>query len=101
MGITSVRIPDALKQAVDTLAEREGKTPHAFLLEAIAEKVDAAARRQAFHDEGRAILAELRAGAGTVAFDDMAAWMRARARGESVDPPVAEGSRRDGTTPAD
>lgn len=87
MAITSVRIPDQTKQAVEELAEREGKTAHAFMLEAIEEKVELTRQRQAFLDEGQAALHEARASGRTVGSDEMAAWMRARARGEDVAPP--------------
>lgn len=90
MSITSVRISDSTRQAVEELAEREGKTAHAFMLEAIEEKVALSRQRQAFLEEGRAALREVDAGARTVALDDMACWMRARAHGAPAEPPAQE-----------
>lgn len=87
MAITSVRISDLTKQAVSELAEREGRTAHAFILEAIEEKVVLTRQRQAFLDEGRAALHEIRAGGRTVSLEDMTTWLRARARSEEVAPP--------------
>lgn len=87
MAITSVRLPESVKQAVEELARREGRTAHAFMLEAIEEKVALARERQSFLDEGRTALQEIEAGVPTVAFDEMVRWMRARAQGDDVAAP--------------
>lgn len=87
MSTTSIRIPDLTKRAVDELAKREGKTAHAFVLEAIEEKVELTRQRQAFLDEGRAALREVRENGRTVGLEEMADWLWARARGEDVSPP--------------
>ena len=55
MATTTIRIEDDLKARVAAAAERAGKTPHAFILDAIAETVTQAEQDEAFHRlaEGR------------------------------------------------
>ncbi len=48
MATTSLKLPDSLKQRINTLAEIAGKSPHAFMLEVIAEQTDRAEKRLAF-----------------------------------------------------
>jgi predicted transcriptional regulator len=48
MNSTSIRLPDALKQRINRAAEHAGTTPHAFMLEAIAERVEAEERQRDF-----------------------------------------------------
>ena len=48
MTATSLRLPDEIKALATRVAEREGKTPHAYLLEVVSERVKADAARQDF-----------------------------------------------------
>jgi predicted transcriptional regulator len=82
MPTTTIRIEDDLKERVGAAARRLGKTPHAFMLEAIARTVDEVER-----DEALRRVVEERWGAfvqdgEAVSADEMARWVRARARGE-------------------
>ena len=45
---TSLKLPDELKEKVGTLAQGVAQTPHAYMVEAIAEKVARDERRQQF-----------------------------------------------------
>lgn len=94
MGIASVRLPGDLKEAVGELARLEGKTPHAFMLEAIEEKIEAARRRQAFLAEGIAALEDYTATGESIGAEDMHRWMRSKARGESAEVPRARRRQR-------
>jgi predicted transcriptional regulator len=77
----SLRIPEAVKKRVAKLAEAQDTTAHAFMLDAIREKLEADEARAAFHAEARRRLAAMkRAGTGipaAEAFD----YLRERARG--------------------
>ncbi len=44
----SLRIPDDIKERASALAEKADSTPHAFMVEAIREKVEAEEARLAF-----------------------------------------------------
>jgi predicted transcriptional regulator len=48
MSTTTIRIPDELKERVARAAERTGKSPHSFILEAISEKAEAEERQADF-----------------------------------------------------
>ena len=48
MPTTSLKLPDALKEKVSKLAPRAAQTPHAYMIEAIAEKVVRDERRREF-----------------------------------------------------
>ena len=46
MATTSLKLPDALKERVIKLAEVSGKTPHAFMVEAIAAETERSEKYQ-------------------------------------------------------
>ena len=48
MTTTTIRLEDDLKARVAAAAEREGKTTHAFILDAIAQTVEQAELDEAF-----------------------------------------------------
>ena len=49
MTTTTLRIEDILKSRAAEAAQRAGKTPHAFMLDAITEPVDQLELNNAFH----------------------------------------------------
>jgi len=77
----SLRIPEAVKKRVARRAQAQQTTAHAFMLDAIHEKLVAEEARAAFHGEARRRLARMkRSGTGIPAklvFD----YLLARARG--------------------
>lgn len=56
MATTSLKLPDALKERVAKLAEVSGKTPHAFMVEAIAEQTERIEEDRAFMARAEASL---------------------------------------------
>jgi len=48
MATTSLKLPDALKERITKIAEATGKTPHAFMVEAIAEQTERVEEDRAF-----------------------------------------------------
>lgn len=48
MSTTSLKLPEALKQRISLLAEATGKTPHAFMVEALTEQTERTEKRQTF-----------------------------------------------------
>ncbi len=85
----SLRVSEDLKKRLARLASSRDTTPHALMLEAIREKLDAEEMRAAFHAEGRRRLARMKkAGAGIPAaevFD----YLEARTRGRAAARPKA------------
>ena len=55
---TTLKVPDDLRTRLAEQAEAEGKTPHAYMLEALREKADRADRRRDYLSAGAAALGE-------------------------------------------
>jgi len=80
MSTTTIRLPESLKARVARAAEAAGTTPHNFILEAIAEKADAADDRRAFVAEARARYADILAGGPTLDWqDERQRWLASQA----------------------
>lgn len=89
MSTTTIRIPDELKARLSRIAEQQGTSTHGLIIEAIAEKADALERRQAFHEEARERHEHYLATGESIPWEEMRDYLRRRARGEDVLPPVA------------
>ncbi len=88
MSTTTIRIEDDLKTRVAAAAELVGKTPHAFMIEAIARIVEEAEQDQRFRllaEERWATLCET---GMSVSWEDAKAWLLARADGEDRPKPT-------------
>ena len=86
----SVKLDEATRQRLQALAARQGLTPHALMLRAIAAELDRAEVQEAF--VMRALQARERILAGGQVLDGPAFsdYLRARVRGETVARPVAQ-----------
>lgn len=89
MSTTTIRIDDELKAKVAAAAEREGKTPHAFIVEAIARQVQQAEMDAEFHRVADARWAKVLASGKTVPWEKARAYLEARARGAKARRPSA------------
>jgi len=78
----SLRLPPEVKKKVARLAETQDTTPHAFMLEAIREKVESDEARAAFHAEGRRRLARMKASGLGIPADEAFAYLERRALGK-------------------
>ena len=79
MSTTTIRIDESLKARIAAAAERAGKTSHGFILEAIAQTVEQAELADGFHREADERWAKILTTGKTVAWDDMRAYLAARA----------------------
>jgi len=86
---TTIRIEDELKARVGAAAARAGKTPHAFILDAIAQTVEQAELDEEFHRIAGERWTKILATEETVPWDDAKAWLEAPARGDYPDRPMA------------
>ena len=77
----SLRLPVEVKERVAKLAEAQETTPHAFMLEAIREKLDAEELRAAFHAEAKRRLARMKKTGLGIPATEVLAYFRERARG--------------------
>jgi predicted transcriptional regulator len=90
MATTTIRIPDDLKARVAAAAEREGKTAHSFILEAIAEKAEQEEQRSDFDAVAERRFAEIVASGKTVPWGEMRAYLEDRLAGKAARRPVAK-----------
>jgi predicted transcriptional regulator len=89
MTTTTIRIEGDLKARVAAAAKRAGKTPHAFILDAIAQTVEQVELDDEFHRVADERWAKVLSTGKTVAWDDAKPYLEARARGERARKPVA------------
>jgi predicted transcriptional regulator len=82
MSTTTIRLDDELKARVAAAAERAGKTSHGFILDAIARTVEQAELKDQFHREADGRWEQILANGKTVSWDEMRAYLAARASGQ-------------------
>ena len=79
---TTLKLPGPLKARIAPLAEAAGKTPHAWMIDALEAQAALAEMREAFIAEGEASAAEVDAGGPLYAAEDVHAYIVARAAGK-------------------
>lgn len=89
MSTTTIRLDDDLKARIAAVAERSGKTAHAFILEAIAQTVEQAELDDEFHRTADDRWNNILATGKTVPWTAVKEHLEARARGQSVRKPSA------------
>lgn len=87
MSTTSIRLPDQLKQRIARAAEHSGLTPHAFMVEAIAERVESEERRRDFQATTEQRYARILDAGETIPWPAMLAYLKRRVAGEAATPP--------------
>jgi predicted transcriptional regulator len=94
MSTTIIRLPDELKARVAEAAKQAGTTSHNFILEAIAEKVDLAAQRAAFHALADKRYAEFLESGKSIPWKDARAYFKDQLAGKTVKRPLARKQER-------
>ena len=89
MTTTTIRLEGDLKARVAAAAEREGKTAHAFILDAIAQTVERVELDGEFQRVAEERWTKVLDTGKTVAWDDAKADLKARAAGGRVRRPAA------------
>ncbi len=79
----SLRVPEDVKKRVARLAGAQDTTAHAFMLEAIRDKVEAEEARAAFLAEARRRLARMKKSGRAIPAAEVFAYLDARGKGES------------------
>jgi predicted transcriptional regulator len=79
---TTLKLPEPLKARIAPLAEAAGKTPHAWMVDALEAQVALAEMREAFIAEAEAAAAATDAGGPLYAAEDVRAYIQARAAGK-------------------
>ena len=78
----SLRVPEGVKKRVARLAEAQDTTAHAFMLEAIRDKVEAEEARTAFHEEAKKRLARMKKSGKGIPAAEVFAYLDARGQGK-------------------
>ncbi|MBI5429077.1 MAG: hypothetical protein HY938_01320 [Nitrosomonadales bacterium] len=80
---TTLKLPDPLKARISAAAEAAGQTPHAFMIEALAEQTERDERRRDFLNA--AIAAEKETAETGITYDanEVHAYLQARISGKS------------------
>jgi predicted transcriptional regulator len=91
---TTLKLPVPLKERIAPLAEAAGKTPHAWMIEALEAQASLAEMRKAFIAEAEASAAEIDAGGPLYAAEDVHAYVLARAAGKTARRPRPLSARR-------
>jgi predicted transcriptional regulator len=84
---TSLKLPEELKDKVTELAHGVAQTPHAYMVEAIAEKVARDERRRDFLQSGYEAAARFSRTGVVYAHDDVMRYARARSAGKKARKP--------------
>jgi predicted transcriptional regulator len=80
---TTLKLPDPLKVRINAAAEAAGKTPHAFMIEALAEQTERDERRRDFLNAAIAAEKETADTGITYDADEVHAYLRARISGKA------------------
>lgn len=78
---TSLKIPDELKEKIAELAQGVAQTPHAYMVEAIAEKVARDEKRRKYLEDGRRAQEEFERTGIAYRFEDVARYLREKVAG--------------------
>jgi predicted transcriptional regulator len=89
LSTTTIRMEDALKARIAAAAERAGKSPHAFILDALAETVDRIETDDELHRIADERWEALKRTGKSVAWTDAKVYLQARANGEKARRPSA------------
>ena len=94
MAATSLKLPEDLKRRIERLASAANKTPHAFMVEALAREAERSELRARFADE--AAISEEEAFSSGKSFELAATfdYLTARASGAKARRPKARAWRR-------
>ena len=85
----SLRIPDSVKRRVAKLAGSQDRTVHAFMLDAIREKLESDEDRAAFYSEARRRLARMKKTGLAIEGSAVSAYLEGLARGDAPERPKA------------
>lgn len=84
---TTLKLPENLKQRIAPLADSAGKTPHAWMVEAIEMQATLAEKRKAFVADARTAEEEVERTGLVYRADDVHRYIRARASGQKAPRP--------------
>lgn len=84
---TSLKLPPHLKEKVSELAHGVAQTPHAYMVEAIVEKVARDEKRREFVESGHAAAGQFKRTGVAYSHKEAMRYARARAKGKNARKP--------------
>ncbi len=94
MANLSVKLDDATRQRLQTIAEHQGLTPHALMVKAIASELERAEALEAFVTRALAARERVIAGGPVIDGPAFADYLRRRVRNEASQRPTAQAIER-------
>ena len=85
----SLRVPESVKRRIAKLAQRRKTTPHALMLEAISEKLEAEEARAEFHAEGNRRLKNMKKAGTGIPAAEVFEYLELRGQGKQAARPKA------------
>jgi predicted transcriptional regulator len=89
MSTTTIRIEDDLKARIAIAAERAGKSAHAFIVDAISQKVEQVEAEEELQQLAQKRWAKVLETGQSVSWDDARQYLAARAAGRPAPRPAA------------
>ena len=86
-GTTSLKLPEELKEKISSLAQGVAQTPHAYMVEAISEKVARDEKRRSFLEDAKRSREEVERTGEVFAHEDVVRWFKAKAMGKKARKP--------------
>ena len=83
MSTTTLRLPADVKERIERLAAAAGKTPHAFMVEALADSTHMLEQQRAFNAEVARRWAKFKRTGEHHTLEDVRSYFLAKARGEN------------------
>jgi len=80
---TTLKLSEELKAHITSAAQASGKSPHAFMIEALEAQARLAEMRQSFIKDAIDSAAKVDAGGALYAMEDVQAYIRARTSGKA------------------
>jgi predicted transcriptional regulator len=93
---TTMKLPLELKRRIEPLARKSGKSPHAWMIEALEREATLSELREGILDQAEEAASELDRGGALYSAEDVHAYIRARATGKKAKKPSAIGRKQQG-----
>lgn len=81
---TSLKLPEDLKERISALTDGVAQSPHAYMVDAIAERVTRDEKRKAFLEEGKLSMEDFKRTGIAYRHEDVAPFLRAIASGKKA-----------------
>ena len=89
MSTTTIRLTEELKHRIARAATRKGTSAHAFMLDALTDRVDEDERRQDFYDAAEQRYEAIIASGMTIPWSEMQTYLKSRAAGRMPSRPAS------------